>query len=94
MTRLFADISSNMWKQDKLWYCQKCSYSSNHKGHVFEHVEAKHIEHHPGYECSYCGLLMYNKSRLRKHKCPRKPKDAESNWIGLQSYRDTLASMQ
>ena len=94
MLQLFNQISSNMMRQqDRKWACKECTYTSNHKGHVFEHVESKHTTNHPGYQCTYCGEVMYYKGALRKHKCVLKPINADSSFVGLEIYKTIMASI-
>ena len=56
-----------MWKQDGIWACTDCDYTSKNNSNVYEHIEGKHVSN-PGYIC-----LLYNKicsirKALRCHK--------------------------
>lgn len=90
MTNLFTEIINSMWKEEKTWFCQACAYTSNHKGHMFEHIEAKHITNHPGYQCAYCLSLFNNKLKLRKHKCTKKPEKAPCSYIGFKTFKKIM----
>ena len=61
---LFLDvesaIQSKMSKEGSMWYCNDCSYQSNKKSHLYDHVEARHISH-PGYQCQYCDKVFKTK---------------------------------
>jgi len=52
--------------EGKMWECSVCSYNGQ-KCHVFEHIEAKHVDH-PAYSCGVCGTLCSTKNSLRQHK--------------------------
>ena len=49
------------------WLCKDCGYVGNRKGHVYEHVEAKHVDH-PAYICDLCDSVCKNRSSLRAHR--------------------------
>jgi rubrerythrin len=67
--KIKEEIHSKMDKTSEgQWYCLVCRYESAKKSHVFEHIEAKHIDH-PGYSCPICGRLLKNSIALRRHKC-------------------------
>ena len=67
---LFLDIESQicakMTKEDGIWSCRECIYTSRTKGHVYEHIEAKHV-HHGGYICPKCSKLLKTRASLRMH---------------------------
>ena len=58
-------IEAMMKKEDYLWRCTVCEYSSRAKTHLKEHVET-HIES-LRYPCNYCGKVIASKNALRKH---------------------------
>ena len=59
-------ISEKMVKEGSIWYCNDCSYQSGQKGHVYEHVEAKHVIH-GGYQCQYCDKVLKSRASVRMH---------------------------
>ena len=67
---LFPDIGTaihlKMFKNGSQWKCKECSYQSALKNNVYEHVEAKHIEH-SGYACQFCDKVLKTKGSLRVH---------------------------
>jgi len=50
-----------------LWQCLECDYTSKKNLNVFEHIEAKHIQHE-GYYCQLCNTTCPSKSAFRMHK--------------------------
>ena len=60
-------IVQKMYREDGVWKCSDCDYFSNHKGHTFEHIEAKHVQH-SGYQCEICQKIMKTFASLRTHK--------------------------
>ena len=66
-------INSKMVQYGTTWTCLDCNYTSQKRCNVFDHVEARHIEH-PGCQCPYCGSVKRHRIALRahKHKCQQK----------------------
>ena len=60
------EINQKMFKEDGYWKCSDCDYYSYHKGHTYDHVEAKHVQH-AGYQCNACDNIMKTSLALRKH---------------------------
>ena len=60
-------IKEKMFKEGQIWCCSDCSYQSKQKSHVYEHVEAKHVEH-SGYACSFCNKVFKRKGDFGRHK--------------------------
>ena len=58
-------IEAMLKKEDYLWRCTVCEYSSRAKTHLKEHVET-HIESLQ-YPCNYCGKVSASTNALRKH---------------------------
>ena len=56
-----------MYKDGQTWCCSDCSYQSQKKSHVYEHIEAKHVEH-TGYECSFCNKIFKTKGAFGRHR--------------------------
>ena len=49
------------------WQCTKCSYNSQRKENVTNHIEAKHMKT-DGFNCDMCGKLHSTRNALRVHK--------------------------
>ena len=62
-----------MYKEGNLWKCTECHYQYSQRGHVYKHVEAKHIVH-GGYSCQICGRVLKTKESLRVHTYHSHPK--------------------
>ena len=58
-------IEAMMKKEDYLWRCTVCEYTSRAKTHLKEHVET-HIES-LRYPCNFCGKVIASTNALRKH---------------------------
>ena len=58
-------IDAMMKKEDNLWRCTVCDYSSRAKTRLKQHVET-HIESML-YQCNYCGKDIGSTNSLRKH---------------------------
>ena len=70
MTRNYEDldekISSMMNKSNAGWSCNQCGVTNNHKAHLRNHIEGRHIEgiSHP---CNQCGKLFRSRNSLSNH---------------------------
>ena len=63
-----AQILSMMYQNEsKKWCCSLCGKESFSKTDLSRHVESVHITNHPGYECSYCRVIVKSKNALRQH---------------------------
>ena len=60
-----TELNKKMYKEGKLWFCTDCEYTGT-KGHVYEHVEAKHVIH-GGYQCQFCNKVLKTQGSLRVH---------------------------
>ena len=60
-------IKNKMYKVGQIWHCSDCSYQSQNNGHVYEHIEAKHVEH-TGYACSFCDKIFKTKASFGRHR--------------------------
>ena len=49
-----------------LWFCLQCNFSSNKKGNVQSHVEAKHVITQ-GVSCDVCGTICPTRKALSMH---------------------------
>jgi predicted RNA-binding Zn-ribbon protein involved in translation (DUF1610 family) len=38
------------------------------KTDIFRHIEAQHLEHHPGFACPLCGEVARTRNGLRQHR--------------------------
>jgi len=54
--------------EDKTWHCTVCGKASTLKTDVRRHVEAMHIEDHPGLSCEICGVVVKSRHALMRHK--------------------------
>ena len=64
---LESEIHQRMYKEGGHWFCKECNHKSSQKGHLYEHVEAKHISH-GGYQCLYCEKVLKTQASLRMHR--------------------------
>ena len=55
-----------MYKYGFTWFCKMCAYQNNNRGHMKEHVEAKHLTH-DGYVCNSCQRVYKTNASLRVH---------------------------
>ena len=61
-----SEIQTKMTKEEGIWLCTDCSYHSSQKGHVYEHIEAKHVVH-SGYRCQICDKVLKTSASYRMH---------------------------
>ena len=54
--------------EDKVWHCAVCQKTSNYKTDITRHIEATHVEDHPGFGCELCGVTVKSRNALRQHK--------------------------
>jgi len=71
LSQLDAQISSMMYKTDKAWHCGVCDRTSRGKINISRHIEATHLENHPGLNCDICGETVRTRNALRQHKSDR-----------------------
>ena len=63
-----AQISSLMYQNEaKMWICSVCCKASPGKTNIIRHIEAMHIENHPGYSCDYCIYSTKSRDAMRQH---------------------------
>ena len=67
-SQLDAQINSMMYKSDKAWHCAICEKTSSGKIDISRHIEATHIDNHPGLNCDLCGETAKSRNALRMHK--------------------------
>ena len=60
-------IQQNMYFSGFSWSCNICGKSSKSKTDITRHIEAKHIENHPGYTCGYCDYSTKSRDAMRHH---------------------------
>jgi len=70
-TQLDAQISSMMYRGDKAWHCAVCEKTSPGKINITRHIEATHLENHPGLNCDVCGETVKNRNALRLHRAAK-----------------------
>ena len=68
---LDAQIHSMMYKGDKAWHCAVCDRTSRGKINISRHIEATHLENHPGINCEICGETVRTRNALRQHRADR-----------------------
>ena len=54
-------------EERKAWVCSVCGKESRSKTDITRHIEALHVENHPGYSCHFCGSVSKSKDAHRKH---------------------------
>jgi len=64
---LDAQINTMMYKSDKAWHCAVCEKTSHGKSNISRHIEATHLENHPGLNCDICGETAKSRNALRVH---------------------------
>ena len=63
-----AQIASLMYQNEaKMWICSVCYKESPGKTNITRHIEAMHIENHPGYSCDYCDHSTKSRDGMRQH---------------------------
>jgi len=60
-------IRQKMRRDSTGWHCTDCDYSTKNNSNLFEHIEARHVEH-PGYACDICSKFCSTRNSLRSHK--------------------------
>ena len=65
---LDAQITSMMFREEKMWHCSVCGKSSTSKTDISRHIEGTHITNHPGLECDVCGEKLKSRNALRQHR--------------------------
>ena len=73
--QLDAQINTMMYKSDKAWHCAVCEKISHGKSNISRHIEATHLENHPGLNCDICGETVKSRNALRLHRA------AKHRWI-------------
>ena len=61
------EVSLRMVKQDNIYTCEECSYSSKNKTSVISHIQGKHLDDFCGYLCKVCGTSSGTYCGLEKH---------------------------
>ena len=60
-------VRSQMTKRDDgIWHCQLCDYSSKYTTRVQDHIEAQHFQS-DGYQCHMCQKYCSTKNALKCH---------------------------
>merc|ERR1712107_582661 len=53
---------------DKLWRCIECGKTATGKSDVTRHIEAIHLQGHPGFVCQLCGEAVKTRNAMRQHR--------------------------
>ena len=61
------EVSIRMVKQDNIYLCEECPYSSKNKTSVVSHIQGKHLEDFCGYLCKMCGSNSGTYCGFEKH---------------------------
>jgi len=61
------EVSIRMVKQDNVYLCEECPYSSKNKTSVVSHIQGKHLEDFCGYLCRMCGSNSGTYCGFEKH---------------------------
>jgi uncharacterized C2H2 Zn-finger protein len=70
--QLDAQIENMMVRgDDRIWQCEQCDKSSVFKNDITRHIEAVHLQNHPGITCDLCGEIVKTRNALRQHKNSR-----------------------
>ena len=70
--QLDAQIENLMFRSnDRIWHCQQCDKCSVFKNDITRHIEAVHLQNHPGIHCELCDEIVKTRNALRQHKNAR-----------------------
>jgi len=61
------EVSIRMVKQDNIYLCEECPYTSKNKTSVVSHIQGKHLEDFCGYMCKMCGSNSGTYCGFEKH---------------------------
>ena len=79
--QLDAQIENMMVRSDsKIWYCKNCEKCSNFKNDIRRHIEAVHLQNHPGITCDLCGEIVKTRNALSQHKNARHKAKADGSY--------------
>jgi len=70
-SQLDAQINTMMYKSEKAWHCAVCEKASPGKINITRHIEATHLENHPGLNCDVCGEIVKSRNALRLHRAAK-----------------------
>ena len=59
-------VQNKMMQINGSWTCSDCNWTSGSKTRLFEHIEAKHVEH-AGYTCTLCLKFCPSLNSLKCH---------------------------
>jgi len=79
--QLDAQIENMMVRSDsKIWYCKNCEKCSTFKNDIRRHIEAVHLQNHPGITCDLCGDIVKTRNALTQHKNARHKAKADRSY--------------
>jgi len=55
-----------MTKQEGLWFCTECDYSTKKSSNLYEHIESRHCPT-SGYTCVVCAKFCPTRNAMRNH---------------------------
>ena len=72
-SELFAALDRQIFAMmertlDKLWRCIECGKTATGKSDVTRHIEAIHLQGHPGFVCQLCGEAVKTRNAMRQHR--------------------------
>jgi len=50
-----SQVNARLLREDGVYFCTDCDYSSSKKPNTVSHIQARHITGFEGYTCSACG---------------------------------------
>jgi len=59
-------IRSKMTKQDGIWLCTDCDYTTKKSSNLYEHIESRHCPT-AGYTCGVCAKFCPTRNAMRNH---------------------------
>jgi hypothetical protein len=60
-------IMEYLSKENGVWKCTHCDYSTKRCSNMTEHVESIHVDDGLAYECKFCPKTLRSRNMLRGH---------------------------